>query len=439
MTEAAKPEQSPAAAQPGALARLGSWLLGTSLPGESAAGGIQSNRPLSGVTATSGDYYSMFTGFGGDGGLAALSTQNAASVSAIHACTSLLAGAISSLPVNTYERMPDGEQRQLFNEDLWWVLNEEFNPRWSAAKGWEYLSLSMLLHGDGFALIERRGARIVGLRPVHPLAAEVAASPDGRRLIYRFTFDWTDGADMVGSRVYDQDDVLHFAGIGFDGLRGMSPLRSFLRMSGSAALAMQEYLARFFSQGARPDYVLNGDLDQDQLDGLREQVDAFHSGLNKSRRPMLLSGDIKLQTVTLPLEDVQLLGLRQFQVEEIARAYLVPPFMIGHTQNTTSWGSGVEAMGVGFVRYTLRNYLTIFENELNRKLFRDGNKFLAFDTSELERADMKSLFEAMRTAMGRAGENGFMTSDEVRRTLKLRKTPGGDALASGDKGTTTNE
>jgi hypothetical protein len=130
----------------------------------------------------------------------------------------------------------------------------------------------------------------------------------------------------------------------------------------------------------------------------------------------------------MPLEDVELLAIRQFQVEEIARAYLVPPFMIGHNEKTTSWGSGVEAMGVGFVRYTLRNYLNRIETEFNRKVYRGGNKFLAFDTTELERADTKSLFEAFRIALGRAGERPFMNQDEVRRYLKLKKKPGGDTM-----------
>jgi len=237
----------------------------------------------------------------------------------------------------------------------------------------------------------------------------------------------------MGQRVYDQDDIIHIAGIGFDGLRSMSPLRSFLRMAGSVALATQEYASRFFSQGARPDYVIKGDMTAEQIEQTRAAINAYHSGLNNSRRPMLLTGGLELQTISLPLEDVQLLSLRQFQVEEIARAYLVPPFMIGHTTNTTSWGSGVEAMGKGFVRYCLRAYLHAIENEFNRKLIRDRNstKFLAFDTSELEQADTKSLFEAFRIALGRAGEPGFMTPDEVRKRLNLKNMPGGDKLASG--------
>jgi HK97 family phage portal protein len=433
MSEADKRPEQPAVWQ-----RLADWVVGTNLSGapESRPRIIQNSMPLSGITSRSGSYWEMFTGAAP--GLAPLSPANAPAVTAVHACTALIAGAISALPIRVYQRLADNERAELPNDDLWWLLNEEFNPRWSAAKGWEYVVLALLLRGDGFAIIERRGSRIVGLRPVHPACVDVRPSNDGRRLLYRVTFGMDDGIDMAGSRVYDQDDILHFPGFGFDGLRGMSPLSTFLRMSASVAAALQQYTGQFFAQGARPDYVLSGDLTPEQLDEMRAQVDAYHSGLNNARRPMLLTGGVELKTISLPLEDVQLLSLRQFQVEEIARAYLVPPFMIGHNEKTTSWGSGVEAMGVGFVRYTLRNYLNGITAEINRKLLPRSTKFLEFDTSELERADFKSMIEAFRTAIGRAGEPGFMTPDEVRTRLNLKRLPGGDVLNPGQTGGTAN-
>jgi hypothetical protein len=44
---------------------------------------------------------------------------------------------------------------------------------------------------------------------------------------------------------------------------------------------------------------------------------------------------------------------------------------------------------------------------------------------------MKSLFEGFRIALGRAGEASFMTTDEVRRKLNLKRKPGGDVLGTG--------
>jgi phage portal protein BeeE len=112
--------------------------------------------------------------------------------------------------------------------------------------------------------------------------------------------------------------------------------------------------------------------------------------------PAVLGHGVKAEPLSLNAEDAQLLATRQFQIEEIARIYGVPPFMIGHTDKTTSWGSGVETMGKGFVRFTLRQHLNKFQNELNRKFFRNSGKVIEFDTFDLESADMETLVQLLR-------------------------------------------
>jgi HK97 family phage portal protein len=269
--------------------------------------------------------------------------------------------------------------------------------------------------------------------PVHPWRVSVAVTPDALRLVYAIEKDPAVLGGNLEREVLDQDDVLHVAGFGFDGLRGMSPLRHSLRMAGSVALATQEYSARFFANSARPDYVLQtaGKVAPETIEQIKAQIDQRHGSPINAHRPMVLTGGMEAKVLSLPLEDLQLLQIRQFQIEEIARIYGVPPFMIGHTEKTTSWGSGVEGMGKGFVRYTLRGHLNKFQNELNRKFFRTAARVAEFDTTELERGDTKGLFEAFRIAVGRAGEPGFMTVQEVRERLNLKRTPDGDLNPGG--------
>jgi hypothetical protein len=83
-------------------------------------------------------------------------------------------------------------------------------------------------------------------------------------------------------------------------------------------------------------------------------------------------------------------------------------------------------MGIGFVRYTLRQHLNKFQNELNRKLFPTAAKVAEFDTTDLERADLQTMMTAFRTALGRAGEKPIMSVNEVRHFLRLNKVDGGD-------------
>lgn len=366
------------------------------------------------------------------GGNPQLSERTAIAISGVYACVKLISGAIASMPMHVYRRYPDGERDRLQDDALWWLLNEQFGPRWTAVSGWEHMAWNLLLQGDAFAIIRRNPAGAIDrLEPVHSQRVSVGIVPETDALVYAVSHEAVGKRSGLNYEVVPQDDMLHVPGCGYDGYRGMSPLAHQLRVSGPAALASTEYSSRFFANGARPDFVLHSEatLSAETIDMMRAQIEERHAGSANSHRPMILSGGLKLQPVTMPLEEAQLLETRKYDLEEIARIYGVPPFMIGHNEKTTSWGSGVESMGTGFVRYTLRQHLTRFENEINRKFFRTAARFVEFDTTELERADTKSLFESFRIALGRAGEPGFMTVDEVRQRLNLKRMPGGDQLS----------
>ena len=361
------------------------------------------------------------------------SERMAMQVTAVSACVTLISGAIASLPMHVYRRSSDGDLSRDVNSDLWWILNEEFSPRWTASSGWAFLTASKLLHGDGFAEILRRGLNITGLIPIHPNRVRVIVKPNGMGLVYEIQPDPTiDTPDQEQSRirVLDQADVLHVPGFGFNGKRGLSALRNSLRNSGTVALNAQAFSEKFLQNMARPDFALKTDLNltDEQFVKLQSMLEARSGPLNAGK-PMILEGGLDIKTLTMPLEEMQLLETRKFQVEEIARAFGVQPFMIGHTEKSSSWGTGVEAMGAGFVRYTLRDHLNAFQNEINRKFFRTAARVAEFDTSELERGDFKAMVDAVRIGLGRAGEPPLFTIEEGRQMLRLpRQMPAGDAI-----------
>lgn len=359
----------------------------------------------------------------GEGG--AVSEESALSVSAVYACTQVISGAIASLPMHIYKREEDGDKIRDYNHDYWWILNEEFSPRWTAAAGWQFLVASKLLHGNAYAEIIRapRSGKIKGLAPIHPSRVRPIATPDGSRLIYEIQPDPTiekPDQSVTKVRILDQDDVIHVSGLGFDGLRGMSPLSHWLNNPAHLAKEAQRFAREFLENNSRPDFSVetDGNLTDEQFEQLKQMLDEHRSPANAGR-PIILEGGLKINPITMPLKDMQLLETRKFQVEEICRVYGVPPFMVGHTEKTTSWGSGVSEMGQGFVRFTLRDHLNAFASELNRKIFRKSEFCTEFDTRELERANTKELFESLRVALGRAGERPFMTMEEVREFLSL--------------------
>lgn len=353
-----------------------------------------------------------------------VTVESAKRSAAVYACTRLIAGAVALLPVPVYERTADGSRKKA-EHPLWWLLNESPYPTLTACSFWEWMLASMLLRGDGFAQIIRdRSGNPASLMPLPRECVHVTVK-DGR-LVYFVS----DGESVYG--LFD-DDVLHFPGFGFDGCRGESVIRYAARQAVGTALAADDYAGEFFANGASPSIALSYPQGvaptEAQQNHLRDQFTERYTGKGNRHKPLLLVNGGSVQQVSLNAEDAQLLETRKFQVVEIARAFGVPPHMVGETSASTSWGSGIEQMSIGFVRYTLGPHLRRIEQELNRKLWpRSPRYFVEFNRDGLLAGDSKTESEVISKSLGGPGAQGWMTVNEARRIKNLPPVPGGDVL-----------
>jgi HK97 family phage portal protein len=117
-------------------------------------------------------------------------------------------------------------------------------------------------------------------------------------------------------------------------------------------------------------------------------------------------------------------------VVDIARAFGVPPHMIGETTGASAVGAGYEQQARDFVMHTLRLHIKRLEQELNRKLFpRDTGKFVRFDLGDLIEGDSKAQAEYNRAALGGPGTGqGWMSVNEIRKQKGLAPMKGGDEI-----------
>lgn len=346
-------------------------------------------------------------------------------VATVYACVSLIAGAIATLPLQIYER--DGNARRQADHDYWWLLNEQPCEGYSAATAWEALLLNKLVYGDGIARILRPSmlsSRVIGWRPYRRNSVQPFKDADGRRL-YRFAED--DGTLSVA----DEADVIHLPSLGFDGVSSPSPITHYARETVGALVAAERYNAKFFTSGGTFDYALKtpGKLTREQTDALLASLLARSQAEPGNRAPLILSGGLEpAGNISMAPKDTEIVASRMFGVQELCRIYGVPPHMVGHTDKSTSWGSGIEQQSMGFVRYTLQRHLTGVAQEFNRKLWPTRARFFVEHlTAALERGDLKTRFEAYRIALGRAGEQPWMSADEVRR---IENMPPGENLGA---------
>lgn len=360
-----------------------------------------------------------------DGMRGSVSESQAMRIGAVHASVGLIGGAIAAMPFHLYQRVETGRER--YDNDLWWLLNESPEPAWTAASAWQYVAQSILLRGDGFRQIHRASRyspRIIGFEPIHPDCVTVERI-DGRN---RYTFWVRTSAGTTEKRVVDQDDMLHFPGIGFDGLRSLTPVTAALGHAATLALNAEQHASTFFAGGARADQALvvpkEMKLNEEQKLAIKESWGAQQKHYNETGIPPILVGGMEIKQLTINAKDAQLLESRQQSVEDIARIMGVPPHMIGKTDAATSWGTGIQQMSIGFLRYTVGRHLDVLAQELNRKIWpRSRIYYGEFNRDALLEGDSTEQGNYFGKALGGPGAQGWMSVNEVRRLKNLPPDP----------------
>jgi len=230
---------------------------------------------------------------------AVVTPDSAMRVSAVFSCVSLIAGAISQLPLHVYERTEESRKRA--DHDYWWLLNEQMSSAWPTAAAWEYLVAQVLLRGDGIAYLKRnRAGQVTAILPwprnqVQILEQERNSPRDERRLQYTFS-------DKEGYFTVDQADVLHLPGFGFNGIHSMSVIQWGARNGIGIALQGDEHAGKFFSEGGKPEVAITttGKMTTGQQDEFRDAWVKKYGGNQGNRRiPLILTQGLDVKELTI--------------------------------------------------------------------------------------------------------------------------------------------
>lgn len=360
---------------------------------------------------------------------AAVTATSAMRVSAVAACVAKIAGAIVSMRINSYRHNGGSVPEILPRDDLWYKLNEQPSSMFTAAAFWESVTMSQLLRGDAFALIRKNMAGQVKELLFLPWGCVSPVRQNGSVRYY---------VNMPSHGIstwFEPSEILHFTGLGFDDttMRSMSVIQYGARGAIGNSLAMTEYAGKFFDGGAHPSMVLKakGKMSEDTIKNLQNAFVRKYAGISNAHQlPLVLTDGIEADKISISAADAQLIEGQKFNVLDICRAFGVPPHMVGETSGSTSWGSGLESMGRGFVQYTLQSWLIKDEQELNRKLYpRDSGKFVEFDRDALIEGDLAAQGDYYRKALGGPGSgDAWMTLNEVRKRKRLAPIVGGDVI-----------
>lgn len=341
-----------------------------------------------------------------------VTSRTAMRMSVVYACTRLIAGAMATMPVHIYLQGERGPERDSAHP-LAPILNLQPHPLLSAAMFWEYITTCMLLEGDGFAVILRDNwGDPVELLPINPTLVQVTEYQ--QRLLYSINIGGV-------QRGFDQDDVLHFAGFGFNGLRSLSVIKHAAVNSIGLGMAMEQFSGDFFHNGAqqRIAVVKEGKWDPTDQESFRQAWVRTYAGVENAKYPLTIGKGLDIKQLSVNAKDAQMLESRQFENINICTAFGLPAFLVNQGDKVTAWGSGMAEMGLAFVRYTLTPHIVRWQQEMNRKLFMRTRHYCEFQTAGLIRGTLKERNDAYKSALGGSNVPGYMSINEVRRLENL--------------------
>lgn len=332
---------------------------------------------------------------------------------AVWRAVNLIAGTNASLPLHAYRSQDDVRLPVTSGQAA--SLLASPHPDLTSFELWEQVYAHLLLWGNAYLRVLRNQmGQVAELWPLHPSRIKCGRASDGSK-VYML-----DGNE---ERPLTDREVMHIPGFGYDGVCGVSPIR-LARQGIGLALAAEEYGAKLFGNGSLASGILQTDqrLDQSQADRLKAGWKARFAGIANAHEVAVLDAGAKFQQLTIPPGDAQFIESRRFQIGEVARIFGVPPHMLMDTEKSTSWGTGIEQQGIGFVVYTLRPWLTRVEQRLTR-LLRPQPVYAKYSVEGLLRGDTKARYESY--AVGRNW--GWLSVNEIRRLEDLPPVEGGDA------------
>lgn len=338
-------------------------------------------------------------------------------LSTVWACVRLLAETIATLPIGFFERQADGTRKSASDHGLYRLLHSQPNAEMTAVQFWEVVVASMLLWGNAYVEKIISGRRIVSLEFLLPDRVSVRRLENGERQ-YRYR----DSDGII--RVISEDRMMHIPAFSLDGINGLSPVQFGANVMG-AAMATDETSAGMFKNAMKSPGLVTMDtvFKPDQREEVRKHV----KSVSDTGGYMVLEKGASFQQLNMNPHDAELLASRGFNVEELCRWFRVPPFMVGHSEKSTSWGTGIEQQMIGFLTFSLRPWLTRIEQSVKKNLLTPAEQtkyFAEFALEGLLRAD-----SAARAAFySSAGQNGWMSRNEIRGLENLPRVDGGDVL-----------
>ncbi|MEA1083221.1 phage portal protein [Sphingomonas sp. CD22] len=337
----------------------------------------------------------------------------------------LIASSIGMLPTHLMRLRPDGTREKAKDHPLYRLLHKRPNSYQTAFEFKSYMQLLALLDGNAYGLILR------GLRD-----KPVAIVPLARKSITpKLSADWQLSFEYRrpsgGTVKLPAQDVFHFRHpMTRDGLKGIDLLDVAVNAIGIASQA-ERAAGKMLKGGVMAGGALETDasLGDEAIENLKVSMRERSMEGENAGEWLVLEEGMKAKPFIASAKDAQYDEMRKRQAEEVSRFTGVPRPLLMFDE--TSWGSGIEQLGLYFVTYCLMPWFVAWEQAIERSCLtvaeQDADElYVKFNEGALLRGSLKDQADFFAKALG--PNSAYRTPDEVRGAFDLNPIEGGDKL-----------
>lgn len=329
----------------------------------------------------------------------------------VWACVAVLAKSQAVASVRLMQRNADGTRKRVYTHPVAELLRKPNDYQTTYDFAYD-IGQQLAMYGNFHAKIIRgTGKRPVNLLqfPVKALKAE--RDKQNGDIFYR------------GVKRYAQNEILHFRGVSFDTLNGVSPIE-YNRGTVGVAVKAGDHANKILKSGGRPAGILSliGKTVPTNVEKLRK---LWNSGDVAGKTEILSNGD-KYIPISMNNAELQYIEVAQLKLTEICAIFGVPPHMVADV--TKSADSNLSAQNIQFIKHTMLPTCMMVEQRYSASLLTSKEVqegfYITHNLAVLERADLLTRADAaikFRTA-------GIKTSNELRQLEDLPPHKDGDDL-----------
>lgn len=318
-----------------------------------------------------------------------ISCEQVLNIPAVARCVNLISETVSMIPIKLYrEDITDGKRKTIEIADHRCdLLNEDTKDTLDGAQFKKALVRDYLLNGNAYAYINKQRNSVKSLHYV-----------DSKNVTINQNFDpiFKDYNILVHGQTYKPFELLKILRATKDGARGSGVIEENGELL-KVAYTTLKFEQNLVSTGGNKKGFINAKnrLTKEAIDALKAAWYKFYS--NNDENVIILNEGLTFQEASNTSVEMQLNESKKSMSDSILELFGVP----------TDWSWET------FIKTAIMPILATFECALNRDLLLEKEKksfYFAFDTKEIIKGDIKTRFEAYKTAL----ESNLMQIDEVR-------------------------